>query len=129
MSEYTNSENHYITSACVFGPVIEELTIGPCVNEEYMEPDIEISDENLNEILKKMLQDEEDMYDENLNEILKKMLQDEEDMYDEMIAADRLKDDADYYESEARFMKELEEEIEREEDKMADMDRIVSLYN
>ena len=110
MSEYTNSENHYITSACVFGPVIEELTIGPCVNEEYMEPDIEISDENLNEILKKMLQDEEDMYDE-------------------MIAADRLKDDADYYEYEARFMKELEEEIEREEDKMADMDRIVSLYN
>jgi len=113
MSEFATCEKPYTTSACVFGPVTEELTIGPCVNEEYIEPNIEI---------------EIDISDEKINEILKKMLKDEEDMYDEMIAADRLKDD-DYYECQERYMKEMEEENEREEERMADMDRAVSLAN
>jgi hypothetical protein len=113
MSEFTTCEKPYTTSACVFGPVTEELTIGPCVNEEYIEPNIEI---------------EIELSDEKINEILHKMLKDEEEMYDEMIAADRLKD-ADYYESEERIMRELQEEIEREEDRMAEIDRISSLYN
>ena len=114
MSEFVTCEKSYTTSACVFGPVTEESTIGACVNEEYMEPNVEI---------------EIEIPDEKINEFLQKMLKDEEEMYDEMIAADRLKDDAEYYDCQERYMKEMEEEIERDEDKMAEIDRVASLYN
>jgi hypothetical protein len=113
MSEFATCEKPYTTSACVFGPVTDESTIGACVNEEYMESNVEI---------------EIEIPDEKINEFLQKMLKDEEEMYDEMIAADRLKDD-EYYESEARFLREFQEEIESEEDRMADIDRVASLYN
>ena len=114
MSEFATCEKPYTTSACVFGPVTDESTIGACVNEEYMEPNVEI---------------EIEIPDEKINEFLQKMLKDEEEMYDEMIAADRLKDDAEYYDCQERYMKEIEEENEREEKRMRDMDRAVSLAN
>ena len=80
-----DSENLYINSACVTGPTIENLMVGPCVNEEYLEPQFEDSDEKFNERIDQMLREEEDLYDE-------------------MIAADRL-NDVDYYEHQENYLK------------------------
>lgn len=35
MSDLNNFSNQYITSACISGPIIDGIKIGPCVNEEY----------------------------------------------------------------------------------------------
>lgn len=35
MNHFLDISNLYITSACVTGPVIDGICIGPCVNEEY----------------------------------------------------------------------------------------------
>lgn len=83
-----DSENLYVNSACVTGPTIENLMVGPCVNEEYLEPQFEDSDEKFNERIDQMLREEEDLYDE-------------------MIAADRL-NNVDYYEHQENYQNILE---------------------
>lgn len=35
MSDLNNFNNQFITSACISGPIIDGIEIGPCVNDEY----------------------------------------------------------------------------------------------
>lgn len=111
MSQFTsvNSECLYVNSACVTGPTIDNLMTGPCVNEEYQEPQFELK-------LEPSL--EEHLSEDELDERVEQCLREEEERYDEMIAADRLKDidyDEEYYEyifagEEERYRVTLEEE-------------------
>lgn len=39
-NKMNNCECMYITSACISGPIVEGINYGPCVNEEYINNDI-----------------------------------------------------------------------------------------
>ena len=134
MSELNNFNNQYITSACISGPIIDGIKIGPCVNDEYnnnilkeyklenMRFDVaydieerkeEYSDYELDSIYNNpSIREAEDQYYENdlrnsLNSYWKSLAEDEEQLYFDMMAKEE--------EERMKFLQEEEEEAIRYE--------------
>jgi hypothetical protein len=73
MSEF--NETMFITAACIDGPIIDNIQIGPCVNEEFNLNAFKVRDSELSD------------YDEELYNEWKKR---EDELYDSIVSEDRL---------------------------------------